>query len=77
MYTIIIMGSLLSSLFDTIFVVIGFDKIGVTWLYNIGAIASFISLIITLCFKEELDVDNLDRRGLLEWTPALPNEQDK
>jgi len=44
---------------------------GYLFLFMFGAVATFISLLVLLVFKEELDVKRLESRGILE--PEYPS----
>ena len=67
-YTLILLGSPASSIIDTIFIKVLYEQIGAFPILCFGSGISIAALIVCLFFKESLDIENMDKKGLIEWT---------
>ena len=70
LYAIILLSGTASAIFDTflIKVVYGIYESPIEDLFYIGGIASFIALIMTIYFSENIDIIQMDRKGYIEWS---------
>ena len=69
-YSLVAFGGLLSSTFDTACIVVLYDTIGIKPIFELSGSLAAIALIVCLCFDEKLDVEKMDKKGLLDWEPA-------
>lgn len=66
-YTFSLLGTCLSSVGTSLLVQFEYESLGVRSLFYIGSICTIIDILLALPFKEELDIERLDNKGLIEW----------
>lgn len=64
-YTLILLGAPASSIVDMINIKVLYDIIGEVPILAIGGFVSIIALICLLFFKERLDIEKLQKKGLI------------
>jgi hypothetical protein len=69
-YSIVVLGALLSSMFDMACIVALYDTIGIKPIFELSGSFAAIALMVCLCFDEKLDVEKMEKKGLLDWEPA-------
>lgn len=74
-YTIVVLFSTMSGGFTTAAVKILYDKIGPDGLFYVGTGFAVLSLILNLTFNERLDIEEMDKKGLIVW--GLPKVSPK
>ena len=72
LYAVILLGSSISSVFDTFLIKVVYQAMDspIEDLFYIGAISSFIAIVIAYYFTEDIDIKNMDRKGYIEWEKA-------
>mmetsp|Transcript_11175 Transcript_11175/g.18783 ORF Transcript_11175/g.18783 Transcript_11175/m.18783 type:complete len:146 (+) Transcript_11175:1116-1553(+) len=71
-YSIILLSSFSASTTDTILMEYLYPKIGAGMLFRYAGLTSVLALVICYFFDERLDIERLDRRGLILWGPQKP-----
>ena len=70
-YSIILLGSFFSSLTDNILIKFVYDYVGAEHLFFIGGAASVVAWLILYFFNERLDIERLDKKGLIIWKEPI------
>ena len=66
-YSSILFGSFFASGFSVLCVQFFYEILGVKIIFYIGAFGAIIALIIVMFHQERLDIERLDKRGLIIW----------
>eukprot|EP00356_Strombidium_inclinatum_P001291 CAMPEP_0170510688 /NCGR_PEP_ID=MMETSP0208-20121228/65902_1 /TAXON_ID=197538 /ORGANISM="Strombidium inclinatum, Strain S3" /LENGTH=105 /DNA_ID=CAMNT_0010794173 /DNA_START=1149 /DNA_END=1462 /DNA_ORIENTATION=+ len=66
-YSLVLLCSFFASLTDTILMRVVYESIGAENIFYIGAVASVVGMLIGIFFEERLDIENMDKRGLVVW----------
>ena len=69
LYALLCLGSSFASVFDTFLIKVVYGKFGypIEDLFYIGAISSFLAMVISYFFREEIDIVRMERKGHIEW----------
>lgn len=70
-YTLALLGGLVSSLIITIMMQFLAKPLGIQGLFNIGASFALITIIQVVNFDERIDIERLDEKGLIVWGGAV------
>ena len=74
-YTIIILGSPGSMIINTFIMKVLYKYIGEFPILCFGSGVSIAGLIVCLYFDESLDIEDMDKKGLIEWTYTKKEEK--
>lgn len=72
-YALILYSSVIASGFDTLLVNLLYEKIHLQGLIWIGTGFNVLILFVNFAFRERLDIERLDARGLIKWGALKPD----